>query len=122
RRAPACLGRPANRRSDGDYRFSILSWRPARIAPSLGQGMSGHIAYFDCFSGASGDMLLGALIDAGLDIDVLQRQLDELGLPGYTLRAERVVRSGLAGTQVHVDLERREQPPRDLATIEQIIN
>ncbi|MBI4505077.1 MAG: nickel pincer cofactor biosynthesis protein LarC [Chloroflexi bacterium] len=62
------------------------------------------IAYFDCFSGASGDMLLGALVDAGASAEELRAALATLPLDGYALRAERVVRRGVAGTQVTVDI------------------
>jgi pyridinium-3,5-bisthiocarboxylic acid mononucleotide nickel chelatase len=79
------------------------------------------IGYFDCFSGASGDMILGSLVDAGLDVDWLRSELARLGMDGYELRAERVVRSGLAGTQMRVELQQRTQPSRNLADIEQII-
>lgn len=60
------------------------------------------IAYFDCFSGVSGDMTLGACVDAGLSIDVLKEQLALLHLHGYELSAEKVKRAGIAGTKVHV--------------------
>jgi len=80
------------------------------------------IAYFDCFSGISGDMALGALVDAGVPLEVLHSELAKLGLPGYTLSAEQVKRSGLAATKVHVVLEEREQPARRLADIRDIIN
>ena len=63
------------------------------------------IVYFDCFSGASGDMILGALVDAGLDLDALRRHVATLRVGGYELRAERVVRHGISGTKVHVDVE-----------------
>jgi len=80
------------------------------------------IAYFDCFSGISGDMALGALVDAGVPLEVLHSELAKLGLPGYTLSAEQVKRSDLAATKVHVVLEEREQPARRLADIRDIIN
>ncbi len=51
------------------------------------------LAYLDCFSGISGDMLLGALLHAGLDLDELRAGLATLPLSGYTLEAERVSRS-----------------------------
>lgn len=60
------------------------------------------IAYFDCFSGISGDMTLGAFVDAGLDFAVLQEQLARLRLHGYTLSAEKVKRAGISGTKVQV--------------------
>ncbi len=61
-------------------------------------------AFFDTFSGASGDMIVGALLDAGLPLDVLRRELDKLDLSGYELSAERVSRGVIAATQftVHV--------------------
>lgn len=60
------------------------------------------IAYFDCFSGISGDMTLGAFVDAGLDFTILQEQLARLHLHGYTLSTEKVKRAGINGTKVHV--------------------
>ena len=80
------------------------------------------IAYFDCFSGISGDMTLGALVDAGLPIEVLRSELAKLNLPGYTLSSEKVIRSGLSATKVHVVLDEKEQPARHLADISRIIN
>ena len=52
------------------------------------------IAYFDCFAGASGDMILGALVDAGLDIDELKSELAKLHLDHYDLQAQKVVKRG----------------------------
>ena len=45
------------------------------------------IAYFDCFAGASGDMILGALLDAGAPLEQLSAELAKLGLAGYSLSA-----------------------------------
>lgn len=64
--------------------------------------MPSRIAYFDCFSGASGDMMLGALLDAGLPLKRLQAELDKLPLEGYELELERQVRQGMAGSKLHV--------------------
>jgi hypothetical protein len=77
------------------------------------------IAYFDCFSGISGNMVLGALLDAGLEVERLKRELDHLSLPGYTLTAETVRRSGLRGTyvQVQVSEHEHERHLRDIARI-----
>ena len=52
-----------------------------------------HILYLDCFSGASGDMVLGALLDAGLPLDALKQALGSLTIPGAALSAQRVLRS-----------------------------
>jgi len=62
------------------------------------------IAYFDCFSGISGDMTLGAFVDAGLDINLLKEQLALLQLDGYEISAEKVKRAGITGTKVHVTI------------------
>jgi uncharacterized protein (TIGR00299 family) protein len=60
-----------------------------------------RVAYLDCFAGIAGDMLLGALIDAGVPAQVLVDAVNALGL-GASLRIERVDRSGIACTKVHV--------------------
>lgn len=55
--------------------------------------------YLDCFSGASGDMILGALIDAGLPLDDLQRALGSLAIDAGAVWTERVVRTGISATK-----------------------
>ena len=67
------------------------------------------IAYFDCFSGVSGDMTLGALLACGADEEEFRRQMDGLHVPGYELRIKRVVRQGIAATDVDVALSERDQ-------------
>jgi uncharacterized protein (TIGR00299 family) protein len=79
------------------------------------------LAYFDCFSGISGDMTLGALVDAGMSIDALRSELSKLNLPGYRITAEKVTRSGIAATKVNVDLDDKKQPVRHLSDIRTII-
>ncbi len=72
------------------------------------------ILYFDCFSGISGDMVLGALIDAGLPMAELRRALGSLTLDGDTVSAEKVLRAGLAATKFHVGEPRQsadQSPP-----------
>jgi hypothetical protein len=61
-----------------------------------------RIAYFDCFSGAAGDMILAALLDAGLPLEVLHDTVRALKLAGVSLAAEKVQTHGLAATRVHV--------------------
>ena len=63
------------------------------------------LLYFDCFNGASGDMILGALLDAGLPLDDLRRALGSLGIREYEVATERVLRAGLSATRFHL-LER----------------
>ncbi|MBC8160013.1 MAG: nickel pincer cofactor biosynthesis protein LarC [Roseiflexaceae bacterium] len=59
--------------------------------------------YFDCFSGISGDMALGALLDVGLDIAALRAELAKLPINGWTIGAERGMRGYLSGTRALVD-------------------
>lgn len=81
------------------------------------------IAYFDCFSGASGDMILGALIDAGADFDSLRRGLHSLGVEGYEVSATKVVKSGTTATQFNVSLlDRHHHPHRHLKHVLEIID
>jgi pyridinium-3,5-bisthiocarboxylic acid mononucleotide nickel chelatase len=61
-----------------------------------------RIAYFDCASGAAGDMLLGALVDLGLPVEALQAELAKLRLGGWHLEARKVHRAGLHATKVDV--------------------
>ena len=79
------------------------------------------LAYFDCFSGISGDMTLGALVDAGVSIEALRSELSKLNLSGYEITALKVTRAGVAATKVHVCLEEKEQPARHLSDIRNII-
>lgn len=64
-----------------------------------------RVAYFDCASGASGDMVLGALVDLGLPLDRLRAELAKLRLPGYQLTARKVERGGIQATKIDVVLE-----------------
>jgi uncharacterized protein (TIGR00299 family) protein len=61
------------------------------------------IAYFDCFSGASGDMILGSLIDAGLSARRLREELNKLRLPTIRLKAKKLLKAGISATQVIVE-------------------
>jgi uncharacterized protein (TIGR00299 family) protein len=60
------------------------------------------LLYFDCFSGAAGDMILGACLDAGLPLDALEQALGSLGMEGWEVSAERVVKGGIAATNFRV--------------------
>jgi uncharacterized protein (DUF111 family) len=78
------------------------------------------IAYFDLIGGASGDMLLGALVDAGLPLEQLRQALDGLHLPGFALSAARVTRGPFAATKVDVQIT-DQATERHLAEIEKVI-
>ncbi len=60
------------------------------------------IAYFDCFSGISGDMILGALLDLGLDINFLKKELGKLPLKDYRIEAKKIVKGGIAATKFKI--------------------
>ena len=79
------------------------------------------IAYFDCFSGVSGDMILGALIDAGLDVKELESELSKLKISGFKLKAQKTLRGGISGTKLRVQVN--EQPAeRTLKDIVEIVD
>lgn len=78
-----------------------------------------RIAYFDCFSGISGDMTLGAFLDAGFDINVLRKELKKLKLDGYELRARSVMRGELSGTKF--DVITKEKRPHTHRSLKDII-
>ena len=69
------------------------------------------LAYFDCPSGASGDMILGALVDAGAPFETLERELAGLDVAGYRLERREVMKAGFRATKVDVHLDGYEQDP-----------
>ncbi|MCH8815283.1 MAG: nickel pincer cofactor biosynthesis protein LarC [Chloroflexi bacterium] len=79
-----------------------------------------RVAYLDCFSGVSGDMLLGATVDAGVPLADLRTELEKIPLEGYRLDSQRVTRGGLAATQVMVDVG-EDQSPRTLQDVLSIV-
>jgi len=79
-----------------------------------------RIAYFDCFSGISGDMTLGALADAGCELARIEAELRKLPVGGWTISAEKVKRGGLSATQVKVTASEH-HPHRSLNTILDLI-
>ncbi|MFU8771394.1 MAG: nickel pincer cofactor biosynthesis protein LarC [Anaerolineales bacterium] len=78
------------------------------------------IAYFDCIAGASGDMLLGALLDTGLDESVLHAGLANLNLSGFNVTVSRLLKNGLSALKVNVAVQ-EDLPSRTLLEIEEII-
>ena len=80
-----------------------------------------RIAYFDCFSGISGDMILGALIDAGLHLGKLREELKKLKLAGYRIEAGTVRRQNLRGKRFRVKVAGDEVKERSLNQILRLI-
>jgi uncharacterized protein (TIGR00299 family) protein len=76
--------------------------------------------YFDCFAGVSGDMILGALIAAGVEPEAFRRQLSLLGVQGYSVDFETVDRSGISATHARVQTA-DEHAHRHLSNILKII-
>jgi hypothetical protein len=81
-----------------------------------------RLLYFDCASGAAGDMLLGAAVDLGLPLERLRDELARLPLAGYRLEAERVSRCGLAATRVHVATDAAPTKHRHLRHVLEILD
>jgi uncharacterized protein (TIGR00299 family) protein len=79
-----------------------------------------RVAHFDCFSGISGDMTLGALIDAGVDAEAVRAAIASLGLP-IALKVEKVRKGGFAATYVKVEAP-DEHKHRHLHHVEEILN
>src|SRR5438876_9272461 len=79
------------------------------------------IAYFDCFSGISGDMCLGAFVDAGLPFGTLTKALATLKLAGYSLRRRRVTRGALSATKVDIIIEAGADRPMSLRDIQKLL-
>ncbi len=79
-----------------------------------------RVVYFDCFHGAAGDMLLAALLDAGLELTALERGLAEIEVGGYALEHERVQSHGISGARLRVRVE-ADQPARDWAQIRALL-
>ena len=71
-----------------------------------------RIAYLDCFSGISGDMFLGALLDAGVPFELLQKTVADLNI-GAALEMSRVDRGGISGTKLDVIVDGEKDMPRE---------
>ncbi|MCY3585771.1 MAG: nickel pincer cofactor biosynthesis protein LarC [Acidimicrobiaceae bacterium] len=106
----------------------VVEPRPARAETTVpaGRQPSGDtVAWFDPVSGIAGDMALGALLDAGADLDFVAAQIDTLGLDGWKLGAERVTRNEIAATHAIVDApeghhHRRWRDIRELLVVSQL--
>lgn len=80
-----------------------------------------RILYFDCFSGISGDMNLGAFIDLGMDPDYLREQLKLLHLTGYEIHIQKGMQKGIKGVKVDIEVTEKQNTHRHLPDIQKII-
>jgi hypothetical protein len=80
------------------------------------------IAYFDCFSGASGDMILGSMFDAGLSPRLFKEELKKLRITGIRLKIKKVLRGGISATQVVVEGRGETRSHRNLKEMVRIID
>ncbi|OGP72316.1 MAG: TIGR00299 family protein [Deltaproteobacteria bacterium RBG_16_50_11] len=81
-----------------------------------------RIAYFDCFSGASGDMILGSMVDAGLSPRLLRQELNKLHLPFVQIKMRKVMRGGIGGTQALVEGKGEKRHHRNLKEMLKVID
>jgi len=92
--------------------------------PKINIVKSLRVAYFDCYSGISGDMILGALFDLGVDPGIIRKALKTLDLKGYKLKTSQVKRGLIAGTKVQVSLTKSRHshhPARKYSDIKKLI-
>lgn len=80
-----------------------------------------NILYIDCFSGISGDMMVGALIDFGMDVDFLRKELEKVDLEGYSIDCDTVKINSLSARKFKVKIN-SPQPVRSYRDIKKIIN
>lgn len=78
------------------------------------------LAYFDCFSGVAGDMIIGALLDAGLPFGDLKGEIEKIGLSGYEISARKVAKNNIEGTKFSVEIQAK-QAERTVRQITKII-
>jgi pyridinium-3,5-bisthiocarboxylic acid mononucleotide nickel chelatase len=84
--------------------------------------VTGRVAYFNCAAGVAGDMLLGALIDAGADASVVEATVAGLGVAGWTLSFERTQRGGITATHAVVETEGEGHPHRPVSEIRGLLD
>jgi pyridinium-3,5-bisthiocarboxylic acid mononucleotide nickel chelatase len=96
-----------------------------RISLILSLGVCGdrimkRILYLDCFSGISGDMMVGALIDLGVDLQYIKNVLKNLGIGGYELKSSKIKINAIYATRFQVNIK-KDQPPRSYKDIKNLI-
>jgi len=78
-------------------------------------------AYFDCFAGVSGDMIIGSFLNAGFDFPLLEKELARLNIQGYSLSNERCLKQNISASKFEVTIS-SDQPHRSLNDITRLIN
>ncbi len=81
----------------------------------------GCILYLDCFSGLSGDMILSALLDMGVPLEVVESAVSSLPIKGYRIRLEKETRRSIRVTRFFVDMDEEKQPHRNFSDIREMI-
>ncbi|MCJ7665692.1 MAG: LarC family nickel insertion protein, partial [Actinobacteria bacterium] len=78
-----------------------------------------NVLYLECFSGISGDMMIGALIDTGLDMTHLSKEIAKLGLTGYRISSRKVMAGAISAAKFDVELTSKQKPQsyRDIKKI-----
>ena len=79
------------------------------------------IAIIDCFAGISGDMTLGALINAGVPVDYLTTEIQKLGLSDFEIKVQKTQRHHIFATKVDVKFDEKNQPERKYLSIKSMI-
>ncbi len=80
-----------------------------------------NILYYNCFSGISGDMHLAAMIDLGVPVEYIEKELSNLPLGGYNLEVQEALQNGINGTRVNVRLHQQEHHHRTFKVIKDMI-
>lgn len=80
------------------------------------------VAYFDCFSGIAGDMILGALFDLGLDENYFKEEIQKLGVSGYNIEIKQVEKNHISAKDVYIDIDEKVQSHRSFSHIKKMIN
>ncbi|MCK5113768.1 MAG: nickel pincer cofactor biosynthesis protein LarC [Phycisphaerae bacterium] len=80
------------------------------------------IAYFDCFGGLAGDMIVGAFLDAGLDLAALKPELQKLDIGEFSVSCKQTARGGITGTKFDVEVQGHDHHHRGLSQILEIIS
>lgn len=80
------------------------------------------VAYFDCFSGIAGDMILGALIDLGVDIEFLKKEIKKLDLMGYSIDVKKAKKKNVTASDVIITINEKQQSHRSYKDIKKLID